>query len=225
MGLQIQGAISPDLTDLEQRVQAAHDLAEKAEGTGQNARDMVLRRDPQLMALDERYDTLQELASSYAQALPASVADRQALHAELAAVQTAVAAEVQARTQAVSSEATTRKAADDALAARSSTLEAAVAALQKLNVIVGFGVANLPASLAAGATTNVTVPLSKDMGSTTYSVGYGLAGGVSLLGNLQISGVVGQTKTNVTVAVKNAGLSALLNLSTASVSVVAAREG
>lgn len=107
---------------------------------------------------------------------------------------------------------------------RVSALEAAVTALQALKVTVGFGVANLPASLAAGASTNVVVTLSRNMGSAQYSVGYGLAGGTSLLGQLQATGVVGQTATTVTVGVLNTGLTALLNLSTASLSVVAARD-
>lgn len=107
---------------------------------------------------------------------------------------------------------------------RVSALEAAVAALQALKVTVGFGVANLPASLAAGASTNVVVSLSRNMGSATYSVGYGLAGGSSLLGQLQATGVVAQTATTVTIGVRNTGLTALLNLSTASLSVVAARD-
>lgn len=107
---------------------------------------------------------------------------------------------------------------------RVTALETQVAALQALKVNVAFGVANLPASLAAGATTNVVVTLSKSMGSTAYSVGYGLSGGQSLLGSLQAVGVVAQTATTVTVAVKNAGLTGLANLSAASVSVVTARD-
>lgn len=103
-------------------------------------------------------------------------------------------------------------------------LETAVTALQKLKVTVGFGTANLPASLAAGATTNVSVTLSRDMGSTVYSVGYGLAGGTSLLGALTATGVLSQTATTVTIGVKNTGLTSLLNLSTASLSVVTARD-
>lgn len=225
--------------------QAAHDLAVKAAedaaaADARAARAMTKANAADTTATDTagKYDTLEQLATSYAQALPASVQDRAALHAAvdalradltatqttLTAVQNALAIEVQARGAAVTSEAATRKAADDALAGRATSLEAAVAALQQLKVLVGFGVANLPVSLAAGATTNVVVTLNRSMGSTVYSVGYGLAGGTSLLGALQATGVVSQTATTVTVAVKNAGLSALVNLSTASLSVVTARD-
>jgi hypothetical protein len=225
--------------------QAAHDLAvaadqkaAEADALAANARQMVLNRDPRLNALESDTVTLKQVAQTVQSLSGESTADRAALHATdtglrtdltsaqaaITAVQTALAAEVQARTAADNAEAATRKAADDALAVRVTALETAVAALQQLKVLVGYGVTNLPASLAAGATTNVVVTLSRSMNSSVYSVGYGLAGGTSLLGALQAVGVVTQTATTVTVAVKNTGLTALLNLNTASLSVVAAKD-
>ncbi len=73
-------------------------------------------------------------------------------------------------------------------------LTARVVALEGLKVTVGYGTANLPASLAAGASTNVAVTLSKSMGSATYSVGYGLTGGTSLLNLSTASGQVGAAR-------------------------------
>lgn len=145
-------------------LQAAMD----AMGQARNVRQMVLTRDARFDTVDERYDALiaatdglaatqaqlSGIASSYAAALPVSVADRQELHrlvdslradlttligqlaAEVAtrtaadtALGTRIDAEAAARAKADSDEAAARKAADDALAARATTAEAAATAL------------------------------------------------------------------------------------------------
>lgn len=107
---------------------------------------------------------------------------------------------------------------------RVAALEAAVATLNALKVRVAFGSAALSGSLLGGATQNVVIGLDKNMGSATYSVGYSMTGGTSLLGQLVIGGIVAQTATSVTVQVRNTGLTSLANLSAAVVYVVAARE-
>lgn len=110
------------------------------------------------------------------------------------------------------------------LASRIATLEAATTALQALKVTVGYGTAAMSGSLLAGGTTNLVVTLSRDMGSATYSVGTALVGGTGLIGSIVISGVLSQTRTTVTVQVKNSGLVTLANLAGAVVHVVAARD-
>lgn len=112
-------------------------------------------------------------------------------------------------------------AAADAIHAQ---LQAQIDALKALQVTIGYGTAALTGSLLAGAVSTVTVTLSRNMGSASYSVGTGLVGGTSLLGSLAIAGVTAQTATTVTMQVRNGGLTALANLSGAVVHVVAARE-
>lgn len=223
-----------DTAGLQAQITAAHNLAVEADQRAANARQMVLNR-------DSRLTSLEDVASRFA----TEIARTDQIHADLQAgidgnaarinsLTTNLATEVQSRTAADTAEAAARKAADDteattraagdtALAGRTSALETAVAALQALKVLVGYGVTNLPASIAGGATSSVVVNLSRDMGSATYSVGYGLAGGASLLGSLQVVGVTAQTRTTVTVQIKNTGALALV-ASAASVQVVAARD-
>lgn len=227
-------SISPqavDTTAIEARLTAAEEAAADADAKAMNARQMILNRDPRLNTVEGRTEALadaQVQLEALAQTLGAAIPASEATHA---AINKRIDDEATARQQADASEAQARAAGDAALGSRITTaetaigaLQAAVAALQALKVTVGFGAANLPASLGAGATTNVTVTLSRDMGSTAYSVGYGLSGGTTLLGQLRVASVVGQTRTTVTLAVKNEGLAALLNLSTGTLSVVAARD-
>lgn len=100
MGLQLLASTAATDTAALAIAQAAHDVATQAvadakaaDDKAANARQMVLSRDTKLntaaanatTAIDQ-YATLEQLATSYAQALPASVADRQALHDSLTAL-------------------------------------------------------------------------------------------------------------------------------------------
>lgn len=100
MGLQLLASTAATDTAALAIAQAAHDVATQAVADAKaadekaaNARQMVLSRDTKLntaaanatTAIDQ-YATLEQLATSYAQALPASVADRQALHDSLTAL-------------------------------------------------------------------------------------------------------------------------------------------
>lgn len=261
-----------DMAAVDQRIA---EVRAESEEQFQNVRGMIHKRDPRLddaeakaNAAVEKYDTLEELAASYAQALPASIADRESLHAEDAALRMAVATLAQRLDNIVTTPGPPGASAYDlarangyggtltqwlaslkgadgqsvkgdpgspgndgapgtpADMARVAALETAVASLQALKVRVAFGTANLPASLAAGATAVVTVNLSPDLGATTYAIGTSLSGGTSLLGQLVLDGEVqgARTSKSVQMRVRNAGLTALLNLSTAVVYVIAARE-
>lgn len=219
MGLTLLGAAT-DTTGLQDQITAAHNLAVEADQRAANARQMVLNRDPRLTSLED-------VAARFA----TEIARTDQVHADLqAGIDAAMARAMTPGPKGDPGQPGASVKGDKgdpgtpADMTRVAALETAVTALQALKVTVGFGVANLPASLAAGATTNVVVTLSRSMGSATYSVGYGLAGGTSLLGALQATGVVAQTATTLTVAVKNTGLTALLNLNAASLSVVAARD-
>jgi hypothetical protein len=267
-----------DTTALRAEIAGAQAAADAAMDRANNARTMVLNRDPRLTTVEGRIDAitdaqaqLETLAATLGQAIPAADETHEALFAQIGTVAQRVD-EIERTpgpagpqgpqgergpaglvgqqgpqgpiglagpTGATGAKGETGAAGKDGAAGpqgpagpagtpadmtRVSALETAVTALQALKVTVGFGVVNLPGSLAAGATTNVVVTLSRNMGSATYSVGYGLAGGTSLLGQLQATGVVAQTATTVTIGVRNTGLTALLNLSTASLSVVAARD-
>lgn len=208
MALQLLPA-TVDMTAIEAQIA-------EAKAAGLNARQMVLNRDPVL-------NDLKATAALFG----STTAGADAIHAELAeqiaAVRDALAA-IQLKAGPAGKDGVNGKDGAPADTSRVTALETDVAALKALKVLVAFGVANLPATLAAGATTNVAVALNRSMGSATYSVGYGLAGGTSLLGQLQATEVVAQTATTVTIAVKNTGLTALLSLSAASLSVVAARD-
>lgn len=88
MALRLTPTSSVDLSGVEASVQAAHDLAVKAEATGQNAREMVLRRDPKIATLEEQQAALEgqqadleELAATLATAIP----NAEATHAQLQA--------------------------------------------------------------------------------------------------------------------------------------------
>lgn len=98
-----------------------------------------------------------------------------------------------------------------------------VAALEAKTITVANGTAQLPATLLGGASATVPVILTRSMGSTTFSVGYALEGGQSLLSNLAITGFSITSPTVVTLTVKNGGLGAVLNLATATAHVVAVR--
>lgn len=209
-----------DTVGIEAQVQAVHDIAVEADARAANAQTMVRNRDPRLA-------NLEDVASKFTE----EIARTDKIHADLqAGINAAMARTMTPGPKGdpgppgASVKGDKGDPGTPADMTRVAALETAVSALQALKVTVGFGVANLPASLAAGATTNVVVTLSRSMGSATYSVGYGLAGGTSLLGALQATGVVAQTATTVTVAVRNTGLTALLNLNAASLSVVAARD-
>lgn len=181
-------------SDLLSRVVAVEQVASTADAKAANARQMVLNDRPKL-----------EQALTDATAAKAETVTLAQLAAQLGAAipaADAVHAEHLARIKA---------------------LEATVASLSAKTVTVANGTAALPASLLAGASANVAVTLTRPMGSTTFSVGYALEGGQSLLGNLAITGFVITSQSVVTLTVKNNGLAGLLNLSAATAHVVAVR--
>lgn len=110
-----------------------------------------------------------------------------------------------------------------ALSGAITALTTRVSALEAKTITVANGAASLPASLLAGASASVAVTLTRPMGSTSFSVGYALEGGQSLLGNVSITGFVITSQSVVTLTVRNNGLTGLLNLSTATAHVVAVR--
>lgn len=177
--------------------------AAEAQSIGMNARQMVITDRPKIATLEQ-----QQAALAQAQADLAALANQ--LGAAIPAADK-VHAELQKQIDAL------KQNADlTALAGR-------VTALEQLKVIVGFGQTTLTGTLLAGATQNVTVTLSRDMGSATYAPGYSLTGGTGLLGNLSITGIVSQTNRTVTLQIRNTAVLGL-TLTNAVVSVVAARE-
>lgn len=169
------------------RAEAARLEAVKAEATGQNARQMVLNDRPKLTEaqtaadaaaakaaeVDSRYDTLQELAASYAQALPASVEDRAALHRAV-----------------------------DALTLRMDNLPAPKDGKPgTANLTIGMRPVG---ALLLGASTTITVPLSRPMPDLTYRVEMAHSAVVTLAaGMLEVTA---KTTTSVTVKVTAVGI-------------------
>lgn len=92
-----------------------------------------------------------------------------------------------------------RKMAQDASAAMDFNLASLTALVESLRP--GFGTAAVPA-LSLGASAQVTVTLSKDMGTTSFQPLPVLLGSATLLGALQVGGVVSQTATQVVVLVR-----------------------
>jgi hypothetical protein len=78
-------------------------------------------------------------------------------------------------------------------------------------VTTAVGTGTLPASIAAGATSDITITLSATMPNSTYTAMPTLMSSTpALLGGVAIQGVIARTPTTVTVRVKNTGLAALL---------------
>lgn len=130
-----------------------------AEAVGEDARQMVIRRDEKLnqaasdsAAAISETSTLAQVAASYAAALPASVADRAALHAADAGF-AAQDAEL--------------LSADARFRADIATLFAAVATIPVPRPAT-LGAVAVPATLL-GATQTVTVPLARTMPGTDYT--------------------------------------------------------
>lgn len=72
----------------EAMIEAVSQKADAAQATAQNARQMILNRDPRLQAVEEQQLTLQGLADEYRQRAAESQADRQQLHADIASLAT-----------------------------------------------------------------------------------------------------------------------------------------
>jgi hypothetical protein len=222
MGLTLLGA-TVDMGAIEGQIADAKAAADAADDRAANAQQMVRNRDPRLMSLEDVAQRFtDEIASAAAvhSALQAGIDQANARAMTPGPKGDPGAPGTAGQPGAKGDKGDPGTPAD---MTRVAALEAAVTALQNLRVTVGYGVTNLPASIGAGAVISVTVTLSRDMGSATYSVGYGLSGGASLLGSLQVVGVLSQTRTAVTVQIKNTGALALV-ASAASVQVVAARD-
>ena len=226
--------------DMQGQVKQAQEMAVAATAIGQNARQMVLNRDPVLNDLKATAisagstiaaaDAIHVVFDDRLKALEAKApiagppgADGKSAY-QLARDGGYGGTQTQWLATLVGPKGDKGDPGASADVSRITALETAVTTLQALKVTVGYGTATLSGSLLAGATQTVTVTLSRDMGSTSYSVGTGLVGGTTLLGQLVVDGVTAQTKTTVTVRVRNSGLASLANLSTAVVHVVAARD-
>lgn len=235
--------ITADLTEVKA-------TADQALATGQNAQQMVRNRDPRLTALESDTVTLKQVAATVQELSAESTADRLGLHSDVSGLQSRMAAQ-EARamtpgpkgdpgppgasikgdkgdkgdpgTPADMTRVTALEAQTAALQAALTAVTARVAALEAKTVTVANGAAALPASLLAGASANVVVTLTRPMGATTFSVGYALEGGQSLLGNVSITGFAITSQSVVTLTVRNNGLAGLLNLSAATAHVVAVR--
>jgi hypothetical protein len=77
-------------THLQDQVTAAANMAAQAEATGQNARQMVLNRDPKLNTLEAQQEQLSALATSMQAAIPAA----ELVHTELRDLITALTTRV-----------------------------------------------------------------------------------------------------------------------------------
>jgi uncharacterized phage infection (PIP) family protein YhgE len=171
-------ALQAEVERVRAATQAAHDLAEKAEGTGQNARSMVLSRDTKLntaaaeaaqavtsvTTLAQQQATLEALAATLGSAIPASEATHAAINKRIDDLATL-------------------------LAAHPSTL--------------AFGMRPVGA-LLLGAGTTVTLPLSRPMPADTYRIEV-VHSAVVNLSNVTLA-VTTKTQTSVTVRVTATGL-------------------
>lgn len=106
LGVAELAALLPDLSPLERTAADALSAAQTADAKAVNARDMILRRDPRLEQVEQKETTLEgvvaqlmALSESYAAALPASLQDRQTLHAYDAALDARLKAVEDARVE------------------------------------------------------------------------------------------------------------------------------
>lgn len=213
MALRLTPTSSVDLSGVEASVQAAHDLAVKAEATGQNAREMVLRRDPKIATLEEQQAALEALAADYTAALQASLADRATLHERVA--------EALARTMTPGPAGDRGPAgADGAQGLRGPSGVDGVQGPAGKDGAPGTagargpagpsGTANLAVgarpvtALVLGATATVTVPLSRALPDTTYRVEMAHSAIVTLAAGMLTE--VSRTTSSVTVRVTAVGV-------------------
>lgn len=79
--------LAPALGDVMARIADAESSAEAAMAVGQNARQMVLNRDPKLAAVESETTRLDQVATTLAQAIPASEAVHAALSARISTLE------------------------------------------------------------------------------------------------------------------------------------------
>lgn len=202
-----------DLSGVEANVQAAHDLAEHATERAENARSMVLNRDPRLRTLEEQQAALEALAADYTAALQASLTDRATLHERVA--------EALARTMMPGPAGERGSAgADGAQGLRGPSgvdgvqgpagKDGAPGATGARGPAGPSGTANLAVgarpvtALVLGATATVTVPLSRTLPDTTYRVEMAHSAIVSLAAGMLTE--VSRTTSSVTVRVTAVGV-------------------
>lgn len=90
-----------------------------------------------------------------------------------------------------------------------------------VTAVGAFGMATNPAGIPLSGTTDIVVPLSREMPTTTYAASAEIVSGVgTVLQGANVQGIVARTKTAVTVRVANTGLS-LLGQSAVTVAVLA----
>jgi uncharacterized phage infection (PIP) family protein YhgE len=193
---------------------AALDAANAAMTAAQNARQMVLNRDPALATVQETVQTLQQtqatlatLAANYETALQSSVADRQDLHDQVAILTQQVAA-LQANPMY-----------DPApLTARVTALEQRMPA-----VASGRGVAST-VNILGGGTYAINVTFDSPAPNTNYQPLAVLdSSSAQLFGSLALVSITNRTTTGCTVTVKNTALLSLGGSLTAT--VIALRMG
>lgn len=190
-----------DTAALEAQVEAAQALADQALAAGQNARTMVLNRDPRLTTVESNYAGLVELASTVEQRTQTSEQDRASLHQQLSALaQQIVSIQLTPGPPGRNGD-TGAPGHDGAPGTKGTTGDVGpTGPTGTANLAIGMRPIGL---LALGGNTTIAVPLTRTMPNSTYQYAVAHSAVVDLS---KVTLEVTRTTTTATIKVTATGL-------------------